>query len=185
MTTRESCGSSPGHGKISVYSKELTPLWGPSIKESGVKLTNHLQPALRYTSSLPQDLVVCTGTSFLPRQRPVEVNGKLKILIHESYLLRGTRWRREVAVRFSMDSFRFFIDYGICGGFGGLGVSVLASGSNPAEVVGFFWRKNPQHAFLRRGSKAVGPMYFASCKRSQNGVEVVISAKFTGQYSRP
>jgi hypothetical protein len=31
-------------------------------------------------------------------------------------------------------------------GFGGLGVSVLA------------WRKNPQHAFLRKGSKAVGPM---------------------------
>jgi len=30
--------------------------------------------------------------------------------------------------------------------------------SNPAEVVGFLGRKNPQHAFLRRGSKAVGPM---------------------------
>jgi hypothetical protein len=36
-------------------------------------------------------------------------------------------------------------------GFGGLVVSMLASGSNPAE-------KNPQHAFLRRGSKAVCPM---------------------------
>ena len=32
------------------------------------------------------------------------------------------------------------------------------AGSNPAEDVGFFGRKNPQHAFLRRGSKAVGPM---------------------------
>ena len=32
------------------------------------------------------------------------------------------------------------------------------AGSNPAEAVGFFGRKNPQHAFLRRGSKAVGPM---------------------------
>jgi len=32
------------------------------------------------------------------------------------------------------------------------------SGSNPAEAVGFLGRKNPQHAFLRRGSKAVGPM---------------------------
>ena len=31
-------------------------------------------------------------------------------------------------------------------------------GSNPVEAVGFLGRKNPQHAFLRRGSKAVGPM---------------------------
>ena len=41
--------------------------------------------------------------------------------------------------------------------------SVLAlvpkfAGSNPAKAVGFLGRKNPQHAFLRRGSKAVGPM---------------------------
>jgi hypothetical protein len=28
------------------------------------------------------------------------------------------------------------------------------AGSNPAEAVGFFGRKNPQHAFLRSGSKA-------------------------------
>ena len=28
----------------------------------------------------------------------------------------------------------------------------------PAEAVGFLGRNNPQHAFLRRGSKAVGPM---------------------------
>ena len=27
------------------------------------------------------------------------------------------------------------------------------AGSNPAEAVGFFGRKNPQHAFLRMGSK--------------------------------
>jgi len=32
------------------------------------------------------------------------------------------------------------------------------AGSSPAEAVGFLGRKNPQHAFLRRGSKAVGPM---------------------------
>ena len=43
-------------------------------------------------------------------------------------------------------------------GFGGLVVSMLLlvpefAGSNPAEAVGFFGRKNPQHAFLRRGSK--------------------------------
>jgi len=50
------------------------------------------------------------------------------------------------------------------GGFGGLGVACWPlvpkfAGSNPAEAVGFFkGEKNPQHAFLRRGSKAVGPM---------------------------
>ena len=49
-------------------------------------------------------------------------------------------------------------------GFGGLGVACWPlepkfAGSNPAEAVGFFkGEKNPQHAFLRRGSKAVGPM---------------------------
>ena len=32
------------------------------------------------------------------------------------------------------------------------------AGSNPTEADGFLGRKNPQHAFLRRGSKAVGPM---------------------------
>ena len=32
------------------------------------------------------------------------------------------------------------------------------AGSNPAEAVGFLRTKNPQHAFLRRGSKAVCPM---------------------------
>jgi hypothetical protein len=43
-------------------------------------------------------------------------------------------------------------------GFDGLVVSMLASGSNPAEAVRFFWAKNPQHASLRMGSKAVCPM---------------------------
>ena len=48
-------------------------------------------------------------------------------------------------------------------GFGVLGVACWPlvpkfAGSNPAEAVGFLGRKNPQHAFLRRGSKAVGPM---------------------------
>ena len=49
-------------------------------------------------------------------------------------------------------------------GFGGLGVACWPlvpkfAGSNPAEAVGFLrGEKNPQHAFLRRGSKAVGPM---------------------------
>jgi hypothetical protein len=41
----------------------------------------------------------------------------------------------------------------------GLLVSVPKTAwSNPAEAVGFFGRKNPQRAFLRRGSKAVCPM---------------------------
>ena len=48
-------------------------------------------------------------------------------------------------------------------GFGGLGVACWPlvpkfAASNLAEAVGFLGRKNPQHAFLRRGSKAVGPM---------------------------
>ena len=48
-------------------------------------------------------------------------------------------------------------------GFGGLGIACWPlvpkfAGSNPAEAVGYLGRKNPQHAFLRRGSKAVGPM---------------------------
>ena len=52
----------------------------------------------------------------------------------------------------------------ITSGFGGLDVACCPllpkfAGSNPAEAIGFFRaKKNPQHAFLRRGSKAVGPM---------------------------
>jgi hypothetical protein len=58
-------------------------------------------------------------------------------------------------------------------GFGGLEVACWPlvpkfAGSNPAEAVGDFGRKNPQHAFLRRGSKAVCPMScFTACKRTQ------------------
>ena len=48
-------------------------------------------------------------------------------------------------------------------GFGGLGIACWPlvpefAGSNPAEAVEFLGRKNPQHAFLWRGSTAVGPM---------------------------
>jgi hypothetical protein len=48
-------------------------------------------------------------------------------------------------------------------GFGGLEVACWPlvskfAGSYPAEAVGFLGRKNPQHAFLRRGIKAVGFM---------------------------
>jgi hypothetical protein len=58
-------------------------------------------------------------------------------------------------------------------GFGGLEVACWPlvpefAGSNSAEAVGFFGRKNPQHAFVRRGSKAVCPMScFTACKRTQ------------------
>ena len=50
-------------------------------------------------------------------------------------------------------------------GFGGLGVACWPlvskfAGSNPAETVGFFRAKNPQHAFLREGSKAVCPTLY-------------------------
>ena len=48
-------------------------------------------------------------------------------------------------------------------GFGGLGVACWPVvprfvGSSPAGAVGFLGRGNPQHAFLRRGSGAVGPI---------------------------
>jgi hypothetical protein len=61
----------------------------------------------------------------------------------------------------------------VSSGFGGLEVACRPlvpkfAGSNPAEAVGFFGRKNPQHAFLRRGSKAVCPMpCFTACKRTE------------------
>ena len=47
--------------------------------------------------------------------------------------------------------------------FGGLEVACWPlvpkfAGSHTAEAVGFLGRKNPQHAFLRRGSKAVSPV---------------------------
>jgi hypothetical protein len=47
-------------------------------------------------------------------------------------------------------------------GFGGLEVVCWPlvpkfASSHPAEAVGFLGQKNPQHAFLQRRSKAVGP----------------------------
>ena len=43
--------------------------------------------------------------------------------------------------------------------FGGLEVSVLAFGTRVRGFIpGFFGRKNLQHAFLRRESKAVCPL---------------------------
>ena len=57
------------------------------------------------------------------------------------------------------------------------------AGSNLAETVGFFGQKNPQHAFLRRGSKAVCPMsqICGMLKTPGNYVEV----GFSGKICRP
>ena len=46
------------------------------------------------------------------------------------------------------------------------------AGSHPAEAVGFLGRKNPQHAFLRRGSKAMEITWESS-----------FQAKFVGHFS--
>jgi len=57
----------------------------------------------------------------------------------------------------------FIVAYRVNIGFNVLAVACWPlvpkfAGSNPAEAVGFLGRNNPQHAFLRRGSKAVDPM---------------------------
>jgi hypothetical protein len=55
-------------------------------------------------------------------------------------------------------------------GFGGRVVSMLASGSNPAEAVRFFGRNNPQHlSFGGEVKPSVSCRRFAACKRSLNG----------------
>ena len=101
-----------------------------------------------------------------------------------------SRWRR----RWLRTQPKIFFTSSITklSGFGGPGVSVLASGTRvrvfkPCRSRRIFRaKKNPQHALFQRWSKSVGPMsYFAARKRSQNGVEGVNSAKFTRQYSRP
>jgi hypothetical protein len=53
-------------------------------------------------------------------------------------------------------------------GFGGLEEAYwpLVRGFKPGRSCRIYGRKNPQHAFLRRGSKAVSPMScFTACKR--------------------
>jgi hypothetical protein len=76
-------------------------------------------------------------------------------------------------------------------GFGGLVVSMLASGTRvhgfkPGRSLRiFFGRKNPQHAFLRKGSKAVGPVLqiCGTLKNPCDYVEVGSKAKFVGHFS--
>jgi hypothetical protein len=96
-----------------------------------------------------------------------------EILNNRCFLLRtvqNTEESRTVAVKPGGEK---CYRYAVGGGFGGLEVAcwplvLKFAGSNPAEAVGFFGRKNPQHAFLRRGIKAVCPMScFTACKRTQ------------------
>jgi hypothetical protein len=54
--------------------------------------------------------------------------------------------------------------------------------SHPAEAVGFLGRKNPQHGGEVKPS--VPCRSFTACKRSLNGVEIVISVKLPA-VSRP
>jgi hypothetical protein len=56
-------------------------------------------------------------------------------------------------------------------------------GLNPAEAVGFFGHKNPQHAFLWRESKAVCPMS-QICGMLKNPV-IYMEVEIEGQIDWP
>jgi hypothetical protein len=77
------------------------------------------------------------------------------------------------STKHSAQEITLHVPYIVTSGFGGPEVAYWPlvpklARSNPAEAVGFCRRKNPQHAFLRRGSKAVCPMScFTACKRNQ------------------
>ena len=58
---------------------------------------------------------------------------------------------------------------------------MVPAASNPAEAVGFFGRKNPQRAFLRRGSKAV--VNLRHVKEPKSDVEVATFGKILGNFS--
>jgi hypothetical protein len=64
-------------------------------------------------------------------------------------------------------------------------LSLLASGTQDRgfEAVGLFRRKNPQHAFLRRGSLAVCPMS-QICGMLKNPV-IYVEVEIIGQTDRP
>jgi hypothetical protein len=71
-------------------------------------------------------------------------------------------------------------------GFGGLVVSMLASGTRVRGFKpDFFGRKIPQHAFLREGSKAVGPasQICGTLKNPYDYMEVASKAKLVGYVS--
>ena len=84
----------------------------------------------------------------MPRLR---INGSITLFLAGAFMVRMG------------NLYVLLIPYAYNSGFGGLGVACWPLvpkfvGSNAAEAVGFLGRKNPQHAFLWRGSKAVGPM---------------------------
>jgi hypothetical protein len=73
-------------------------------------------------------------------------------------------WRRMEIIRWTDRVENKEVTYRVTG-FGSLEVACWPlvpkfAGSHPAEAVRFLGRKNPQHAFLRRESKAVGPMSY-------------------------
>jgi hypothetical protein len=57
------------------------------------------------------------------------------------------------------------------------------AGLNPAEAAGFFPLKNPQHAFLQRGSKAVCPM-LQICGMEKNHA-IYVAVGIAGQIDWP
>jgi hypothetical protein len=75
-----------------------------------------------------------------------------------------------------------------CSGFGGAEVACWPlipkfAGSNTAKAVGFLkGDKNPQHAFLRKGSKTIGPM-LQICGMLKN--PGYISQASSGRHFRP
>ena len=78
-----------------------------------------------------------------------------------------------------------FLSIFLLSGFGGLGVACWPlvpkfAGSNPAEAVGFLKGEKilSTPSFGGEVKPSVPCRRFAACKRSLNGVEVVISAKF-------
>jgi len=69
----------------------------------------------------------------------------------------------ELLISTSSLSLSLFYQYSVAMWSGFIGVEVAHcplvpkfTGSHPDKAVGFLGRKNPQHTFLRKGSKAIG-----------------------------
>ena len=84
------------------------------------------------------------------------------------------------AVLWGFPNIFFYFALLIISGFGGLVVSMLVpkiAGSIPAEAVGFFGRKNPQHAFLGGEVKPSPMSQICAAWKSKS------QAKLTGHFS--
>jgi hypothetical protein len=57
------------------------------------------------------------------------------------------------------------------------------AGLNPAEAVGFFGLKNPRHAFLQRGGKAVWPM--SQIRSTLKNPVIYVEVGITEQINQP